>query len=332
MKRNEWILLTVFLFLAAQFVDSAAGDTFGSGANSFQIDFVTIGSAGNAPDTTGNPNPAGAVPYEYRMGKYEISEQMIDKANALGGLGITKDTRGPDKPATSISWFDAARFVNWLNMSTGHQAAYKFDSGNNFQVWAPADTGYDPANLYRNSLAYYFLPSVDEWYKAAFYDPRAGVYYDYATESDNVPDGIDFAGDPNFDAVFFDGGFNSMPNDVADVGLPSPFGTEGQGGNAWEWQETNFDFVNDPNLTGRGFRGGFWASVPEDISSLRRESSNPGRVWFDVGFRVGSTVPEPSSAMMISIAGTMLLVGSRGYFGSAASPAGGNCCSGERKQ
>jgi formylglycine-generating enzyme required for sulfatase activity len=267
MKRKGWILFAIFLLSAPQSVDSAVADTFGSGANSFQIDFVTIGSAGNAPDTTGSPNPAGAVPYEYRMGKYEISEQMIDKANAQGALGITNDTRGPDKPATSVSWFEAAQFVNWLNTSTGHPAAYKFDSGGNFQLWVPGDAGYDLDNLYRNRLAHYFLPSVDEWYKAAYYDPRAAIYYDYATGSDNVPDGIDFAGDPNFDAVFFDRAFNSMPNDVTDVGLPSPFGTEGQGGNAWEWQETNFDLVNDSNLTGRGFRGGFWASVPEDISS-----------------------------------------------------------------
>jgi len=52
------------------------------------------------------------VPYSYRIGKYEISEQMIDKANALGGLGITKDSRGPDKPATNVTWFEAAKFVN----------------------------------------------------------------------------------------------------------------------------------------------------------------------------------------------------------------------------
>ena len=59
-------------------------DTFGSGANTFDIEFVTIGNPGNAADTTGNPNPAGSVPYTYRMGKFEISEQMIDKANAAG--------------------------------------------------------------------------------------------------------------------------------------------------------------------------------------------------------------------------------------------------------
>ena len=107
-------------------------DTFGSGANSFDIDFVTIGNPGNPPDA--NPNPAGAVPYPYRIGKYEISEQMIDKANALGGLGITKDTRGPDMPATSVTWYEAAKFVNWLNTSAGSLPVYKFDSGGNFQL------------------------------------------------------------------------------------------------------------------------------------------------------------------------------------------------------
>lgn len=92
-------------------------DTFGNGTNSFSIDFVSIGNPGNPPDA--NPNPAGAVAYPYRIGKYEISEQMIDKANVLGGLGITKDTRGADYPATSITWYEAcavrklARHEHW---------------------------------------------------------------------------------------------------------------------------------------------------------------------------------------------------------------------------
>ena len=69
------------------------------------------------------------------MGKFEISEQMIDKANTLGGLGITKDTRGADKPATGVSWNEAARFVNWLNTSTGSTPAYKF-------ALQPGEVGY----------------------------------------------------------------------------------------------------------------------------------------------------------------------------------------------
>ena len=46
------------LWLAA----ATQADTFGTGDNAFEIDFVTIGDPGNAADTTGDPNPAGAVP------------------------------------------------------------------------------------------------------------------------------------------------------------------------------------------------------------------------------------------------------------------------------
>jgi len=178
-----------FLSLTLCYASTVQGDTFGSGTNTFDIDFVTIGNPGNADDTTGDPNPAGKVDYTYRMGKFEISEDMIDNANALGSLGIVKDTLGPNKPATEVNWLEAAQFVNWLNTSSGSTAAYKFGGLGNFQLWTPGDAGYDLTNLYRNSLATYFLPSMDEWYKAAFYDP-SGVYFDYATGSNTEPTAV----------------------------------------------------------------------------------------------------------------------------------------------
>ena len=42
----------------------AGAITFGTGGNTFNMEFVTIGNPGNAADTTGTPNPAGAVGYE----------------------------------------------------------------------------------------------------------------------------------------------------------------------------------------------------------------------------------------------------------------------------
>ena len=57
--------------VAGMTAPSIAGTvTFGSGANEFQMEFVTIGDPGNSPDTTGAPNPAGAVGYEYGIGKF----------------------------------------------------------------------------------------------------------------------------------------------------------------------------------------------------------------------------------------------------------------------
>jgi hypothetical protein len=269
-------------------------DIFGSGANTFEIEFVPIGSPGNPPDA--NPNPAGAVPYNYRIGKYEISEQMIDKANTLGALGITKDTRGPDMPATSITWYEAARFVNWLNTSTGSFPAYKVDGNGEFQLWEPTDPGYDATNLYRNQFARYFLPSLDEWHKAAYYDPLAGVYYDYPTGSDGVPDGIDFVGDPSFDAVFYDGASNPDPNIVTDVGLFSTYGTAGQGGNVFEWEETASDRFNDEADEHRSVLGGSWETAPNVLSAQHTGGGvGPAFQGDFIGFRVASVIPEPTA-------------------------------------
>ncbi|MDF3129895.1 hypothetical protein P0Y35_11865 [Kiritimatiellaeota bacterium B1221] len=109
-----------------------AQDTFGSGVNEFMIGFVEVGDAGNPDDsgTTGLYHSAyGGVAYDFRMGTYEISRDMINKANALGNLNITMSHSGSsalDRPAAGITWNEAARFVNWLNTSKGYPVAYKF--------------------------------------------------------------------------------------------------------------------------------------------------------------------------------------------------------------
>ena len=127
---------------------------------------------------------------------------MVIKANAEGGLAITLQDmtslggNGLDRPATGVSWNEAARFVNWLNISEGFQPAYKFStqpggggcSANaNIVLWQAGDTGFDPANPFRNSLAHYFLPSANEWYKAAYYDPISGSYFENPTGSNGAP-------------------------------------------------------------------------------------------------------------------------------------------------
>lgn len=296
------------VFLTLFCTSAANADTFGSGANMFDIDFVAIGSPGNSADTSGDPNPSGKVNYTYRMGELEISESMINKANALGGLGITHDNRGPNKPASSISWYEAAHFVNWLNTENGYSPAYKFVSvlaaNDTFALWTAADAGYNPNNLYRNSLAKYVLPSSDEWYKAAYFDPITGDWYDYPTGSNTAPDGLDFVGDPIFDAVFDDGGYTVAPvNDINDVGIASPYGTAGQGGSIWEWEETDFDLVNDELVSARGVRGGDWNDGISTLLASGRGIVTSSSELSNVGFRVASvSVPEPATLSLVGLA------------------------------
>jgi hypothetical protein len=278
----------------------ASADAFGSGVNAFQIDFVPIGDPNNVADTTGSPNPAGSVPYSYRIGKFEISEQMIDKANALGGLGITKDTRGPDKPVTSVTWFEAAQFVNWLNTSTGHTQAYKFDAGGAFQLWLPSDPGYDVANLFRNTQAKYFLPGANEWYKAAFFNPAVGVYYDYPTGGNAAPTGV--ANGALADTAVIMQDLSAGPANITQAGGLSPYGTMAQGGNVGEWDETEFDLTNDDPMALRGGRGGMWDASSSALSSIFRSGGSPSIGNLGKGFRVASGIPEPAAARLFVVA------------------------------
>ena len=307
------LLLPISFFVAFSVPLLSQADTFGTGENAFTIDFVTIGEPGNAADTTGDPNPAGAVSYTYRIGKYEIPEHAIRRANAAtedtaNPLGITLDERGPDKPATRVSWFEAARFVNYLNEDQGASPAYKFDAGGEFQLWELGDAGYDPANPFRNSLARYFLPSADEWYKAAFYDPESDTWFDYPNGMDTPPLPVASGADANT-AVWNQ---TTGPADVMLAGGSSPFGTVGQGGNVYEWQEGPKSGVLDqiPNPEVRAFRGGadHRASSAFGLSSLS-VGDNPASLSFgQIGFRVAS-VPEPTSFVMAT--GLVLLFAPR---------------------
>lgn len=300
--KSALALVPLFIVVLSSF---ARGDMFGSGANSFNIEFVAIGNPNNVADLTdtGAPNPLGAVDHFYRIAKYEVSAAVIDKANLLSSaagssLGISHtSTTNTDTAARGIDWYEAAKFVSWLNTSTGNVPAYKFDGSGNVALWEPSDVGYDPTNEQRNSLAKYFLPSEGEWYKAAYYDPQLGRYYEYATGSDTVPTSVS-GGTAAGTAVYNRGA--SGPAVIANAGGLSPYGTMAQEGNVWEWLEDPVEFEPDH----RYYRGDAWHNA--ELSHTRFET-NAG-INGTLGIRVASVVPEPNT---IPFAGLAALAGGR---------------------
>ena len=298
--------------------------TFGSGANAFDMTFVKIGNPGNAPDTTGKPSSAGSVGYEYAIGMFEVSEGMITKFNDSQSLKITQSNRGVNKPATFVSWNEAARFVNWLNTEKGFAPAYKFTTtgvNDNIALWTSGDTlDYNASNQFRSARAKYFLPSMDEWYKAAFYNPSQGVYYDYANGKDTAPTAV-ASGTADDTAVYLQTQLQG-PADVDQAGGLSPYGVMGLNGNVYEREESSVDLLNNDVTSSRGMRGASWMdSVTSNLSSSHRFDSGPfwlAPTWSDddVGFRVASLdqeaiVPEPSMMVIGTLFGLGGLVAKR---------------------
>lgn len=295
------------------------------------FDWATVGNAGNAADTTGY----GAVDYEYQIATTEVTNAQYatflnavastdsyglyntNMASTYGGI-IRSGTSGSytyttktdsagsssswaDSPVNYVSWYDAARFTNWLHNGQG--------SGD-------TETGaYDmsASTITRSSDARYFLPNENEWYKAAYHDASAGtdgVYFDYATGSDTAPASATPSSDPS-GANYYDGGYvnwtGSGSNPLTDVGsytdAASPYGTFDQNGNVWEWNETSIG-------SSRGLRGGSWSHNEVGLRSSYRSIYNPTYESSGIGFRVASpaavtAVPSPTAAL----AGVAMLTG-----------------------
>ena len=312
-------------------------ETFGSGANAFTMDFVTIGNANNSANTLNNPHglagsqlnaQAGSVGYTYAIAKYEVSRDIITKANAqssseniltdwnnypgVGLPGISPSTmNGLNRPASGITWFGAARFVNWLNLSQGFSPAYKISFSpptdgaiDSMQIWQPTDVGYDRSNLFRNSQARYFLPSLDEWHKAAYYNPSTGSYSLYATGSNSLPistTGGTTQGTAIYNTAIF--GYDGVTADVDNAGGLSPYGTIGMSGNVFEWVETAKDLVNSDGDERRLFVGGYYRTT-QGLRNDELLESEPFGESPNLGFRI-AMIPEPSSIslLLIGVAG-----------------------------
>ena len=196
-----------------------------------------------------------------------------------------------NRPISYVSWFDAARFANWMTNGQGSGAtetgAYTLAGG---QI-----SGTAPA---ANAGASFRMPTEDEWYKAAYYSPNyggtgVGNYYAYATQS-NADPGTTIGSSPN------QANYNDSIGHATDVGSFSGSGgfydTFDQSGNVFQWND-----LDGTTGSSRGVRGGNWYNDSNDVSSSSRYNIDPSSAIISVGFRLASpaAVPEPSTAVLV---------------------------------
>jgi formylglycine-generating enzyme required for sulfatase activity len=324
------------------------------------IDTVPVGNAGNSPDPeTGH----GAVAYQFRMGRTEVTlgqyaaflnAVAVDDTYFLYNSTLAEDHNiagiarsgfaghwtysvigSPNKPVTYVGWADAARFANWLHngQPSGPQNASTTEDGAYTMNGATGDPATRTIN--RNPGAKWFIPSLDEWYKAAYHknDGPTGNYWDYPLSTDSLPysaqppgfdspdaaytgnfynnDGIPFGGYDDGYAVSLSTERDAFQNYLTDVGAYSlslsPYGTFDQGGNVGEWTEERRSGGDGP----RNWRGGSWFHIGTLMKGLFRESElgDHGPQNAFAGFRV-ATVPEPSTLVLAAV-GLLALIAMR---------------------
>ena len=306
----------------------------------------------------------GSVAYDYRISKHDVTNSQyvtflntVDPSGAnsllytsnmtnltIGGTPYPAFTGGIDRnlaaaegsrysvktgqenyPVVQINWSRAARFVNWLanGQGAGGTESGVYDMsvfvGNSFATPPP-----------RAANATMFLPSENEWYKAAYYDPTkggTGGYWQYGTRSDTSPASVAPPGSSNSANIgagttgasggayaltlaktgaSFDKDLDYLTNVGAYTTSTSSYGLFDLDGAVFNWTEASRE-----NRTIAGqylpiYRGGMWQNNELNSGAAFRNTGNGAGVnsgqFQNWGFRVASLPAAPPATITIDVA------------------------------
>ena len=310
-----------------------------------KINMVPVRNAGNAPELS---TKFGAVEYEFNMGEYLVTieqyctflnavaqtdtymlynERMasdlniagIARSGANGSFSysvVDNDGYSGNRPISYVSFFDAARFANWMSngQPMGPQDERSTEAGAYPLFGAtdgvmPAKSGINPNTGEPPS---FYLPLEDEWYKSAFYDPSlndgAGGYWTYATRNNTAPgnrvgpeiNAANYIANSLYSvtqSVEYVADANYLSEVGAFTNSPSSYGTFDQQGLLGEWNN-----VDGQASSSMGTRGSFWAAASAGLRGWAY--TNAAQESNDLGFRVASPqgvgdatvgMPQPQS-------------------------------------
>lgn len=321
------------------------------------IDFVTVGSPGNAPWMGGGTNQGhGEVDYSYRIGRLEVtSQQWCEFMNAAldrpsgdriphvfaptqwGAVPTTPNNPGGQRftvpagnemiPVGGVDWRTSAIFCNWLCADKSSARAGFLNGAydvSTFGWYLNGPTFTD--QLTHNAGARYWIPTLDEWMKAAHYDPSRngpgqGGWWTYSNSSESPyvygPPGVLVNGHSTtanaaWDSLNFPG---HDPYSVALGAFPSvtsPWGLFDTAGGTSEWTEGYIRLSDEMFPRVRLLGGSSWGPEPVgdgDMAGGLGNTYEPDYFGFEAGLRIASSVPAPGAVS--ACVGALLMLATR---------------------
>lgn len=308
----------------------AAGGALGQ---DYDIDWVTIGDVGNAAypgDQFGQNEGRGSVGYEYRIGRYEVTTgQWLEFVNTYStqsdelsrfalpfhwGATTDRDYDGPGSryklrdgveqaamiPVLGMDWREAAMFTNWLHNNKSSDLSAIEDGAYDISTFGTNNDGTFNDQHAHHPDAKFWIPTLDEWLKAAHYDPNRSDddgWWLYNHTSNEAPVS-GFPGDGETST-----GLDWSTDGVRDIPLGSyletlsPWGLLDTSGGAEEWTE---------EIKGRAeFRvtKGAGVAEPPEYSYLDQAGfdfwKRPNFPELRSGLRVVGLVPTPGSMVLV---------------------------------
>jgi len=302
--------------------------------------FITIGDVGNPgydrEDLFGHTSGRGGVDYEFRIARTEItSEQFAEFQNAyltagqpVGSVGAyfwggyfddgryVVPSGNELLPVSGINWRGAAVICNWLHNGKGTDPA-DFTSGaydTSTFTRVPGSNVLVNDQATRSPGAKYWIPSFDEWLKAAHWDPDKngpgeGGWWLFNNGSDTQPiGGLPGEGETTAGYDFASlGEAYAIPLE-AYPSTRTPWGLLDTSGGGAEWTEewlhgTPEIRIAQGNATGQQI---YWPDDPKSFSpdiAWSISGTNPNINLLEFSFRIASAVPAPGVGVMILACG-----------------------------
>ena len=201
------------------------------GATDYGFDWVVIGEPGNRPTyanevmrlavmgSLDSVPELGSVGYLYRMTSSEVTVEdwyefvvayrsfylekndvsfVVDPGftgNCIDAFqGVSVRSQCATEEPTDMSWEYAAIYCNWLHNDKVNELWAFEDGAYDVSTFYADQSGFNHHQLTRHPDAKFWIPSLDEWVKAAYFDPdRYGTdipgYWSYPDGSNTRPVG-----------------------------------------------------------------------------------------------------------------------------------------------
>lgn len=308
------------------------------------IEFRTIGAPGNpgynGPDPWGMATGRGGVNYEYRLGRTEITTgQFLEFLNtfkmrpdfvpnsimpspSIWGAGLDPNYNGPGeryilqnqpqaamRPVYGMTWRVAAMYTNWLHNGKSSELSAYQNGAYDTSTFGYANGRFTDQRTH-NPGARYWIPTYDEWLKAAHYDPNHTGLNGWRMYPNGTDEPLIYGPPPSFGGDgtaqsnssfrFNDGSHYAIPL-MSYPTVQSPWGLLDVSGSGLEWTEGIVTSSNrDYRMAMGSYIGGTVEGADEADRAWSFSTNDPGSGGTPWAFRIATSVPSPGIAMMIA--------------------------------